>query len=1737
MMYNRRKDARRRSGRLAPRGTDATVSTLERRVLLSAYYVATDGSDAAAGTLDDPLRTVQAAANRAQAGDVVHIRGGVYRETVAVPRSGTASAPIVFQPYQNETVTISGADPLTGWSRHAGAIHKAAQGWDLGTGNNQVFVDGQMMTEARWPNTTLDVSRPKKETADAVTAMYAGDASYAKIVDDEMAGFPAGTWEGGTVHIASGESWVTQTGTVTDFEPGELSFDYVQRLNPKSGRFETPRAGDPYFLTGKFVALDAAGEWFFDGGDDLLYLWTPAGDSPAGHSVEVKRREYAFDLSGRSNVTVKGLDLFAATVVTDSSSSNIVIDGIDAKYVGHFWNSATGWEVPQDSGILLAGTDSVVRNSTIGFGAGHGIMLTGARNRAENNVIHDVAYSGANGAAIRAFGPEHLVRNNTIYNAGRSGILHSRVVRGRVLHNLIHDVMLQTTDGGGIYTYGTDGQGTEIAYNRVYNVQTGGFGGVGVYLDNGSANHVVHHNLTYNVTHAAKLNPPSLNNQLFNNTFVGTSRGVATSGTKDMTGTLFRNNIFTRQVDIGSTAVQEANVYAGTDPQFVDPAGGDYRLKSTSPAIDRGVRLAPYTDGYTGGGPDAGAFEFGKTPWAAGASSSLQVPDTTDPASPRGLTAVATAAGNLLAWNHVLDGDRMGYHVYRGTSASGPFTRLTATPTDASKYLDSAAPLDVASYYRVAAIDSSGNLSANATAGATARLPSALPGAVADLKASPASAMHVDLAWTAVPDVIRYLVERKGPGETSFGEVARVDGPGYRDAGLTPGATYSYRVRAENLRGVADATGAMTVSGTPLGAPSGLSIAVASGMRADLSWTNVPGETAYYVQRSPDGQGGWLNVGYNTPDVTTFSDLSVPTDEGFYYRVVALGPAGFSQPSNVVTAAPRASGYSSADIASTPDGRTTVVAADTAFDIAAGGRNISGTSDGFRFVYKSITGDFDVTVRLTGLTAVVSTTKAGLMARESLGSNSRNVFSHAVANGDLRYSRRLATAGDTAAVTNSTRGAFPNVWLRLRRQGNVFNAFGSVNGTTWVQTGSDTLDVGDTVLVGMAVSAQSTTQTTTAKFRELTQSDVEAPVVPAAPTGVSATAASPAAIDLRWSASAGAASYRVERRGPGETSFAEIAGGVAGTSYRDNAVQPQGAYAYRVRAQNGAGMSGYSATASATTPAPVPEAPSGLVVEAVSGTVVELEWSTAAGATSYRVERRGPGEPTFTQIAAGLTANGYTDATVAPESAYSFRVRAENGSGLSPYGGVASVTTPAVVAGAYRGADVGNPTPAGSTTTVTDGSAYDVTAGGTDIIGSTDRFHFAHQQRTGDFDVKVRVASLERAHEWTKAGLMARESLSAGSRNVFVMATPDINGYRMSSRYSDGGTTVANGVGLVSYPNTWLRLKRVGEVFTGYRSADGLRWTLVGSRSLTLPETVYFGMAVTSHNAQRTTVAQFRDLGDVPPEAPTAPAAPTGLAASSPSSTQVNLAWNAPAGATGYRVERKGPGEGDFVEVARVTGPSYADGGRAEASAYDYRVRAENSLGPSAYSAVVTVTTRAAYRSADISGSPAGSTNVVSEGAAYDVSGGGPDIFGQTDGFRFVYRQVSGDFDVKVRLQSLSAADASARAGLMARESLANNSRNAFASATAADGYRFTARTATNENTSLFKTGTVSYPKTWVRLRRTGDLFTGYFSNDGQDWTEVSSALMALPQTLYVGMAVSSFNTGSTATSEFRDLQ
>jgi autotransporter-associated beta strand protein len=108
----------------------------------SGYFVSPSGSDTTNNGLSaaTPFATIQKAANLMVAGDTCFIRGGIYRETVTVPNSGTASSPITFAAYNNEKVIISGTDPITDtWAEES---------------ENVWYVDIPYLTREVWTNVT-----------------------------------------------------------------------------------------------------------------------------------------------------------------------------------------------------------------------------------------------------------------------------------------------------------------------------------------------------------------------------------------------------------------------------------------------------------------------------------------------------------------------------------------------------------------------------------------------------------------------------------------------------------------------------------------------------------------------------------------------------------------------------------------------------------------------------------------------------------------------------------------------------------------------------------------------------------------------------------------------------------------------------------------------------------------------------------------------------------------------------------------------------------------------------------------------------------------------------------------------------------------------------------------------------------------------------------------------------------------------------------------------------------------------------------------------------------------------------------------------------------------------------------------------------------------------------------------------------------------------------------------------
>jgi uncharacterized repeat protein (TIGR03806 family) len=163
----------------------------------------------------------------------------------------------------------------------------------------------------------------------------------------------------------------------------------------------------------------------------------------------------------------------------------------------------------------------------------------------------------------------------------------------------------------------------------------------------------------------------------------------------------------------------------------------------------------------------------------------------------------------------------------------------------------------------------------------------------------------------------------------------------------------------------------------------------------------------------------------------------------------------------------------------------------------------------------------------------------------------------------------------------------------------------------------------------------------------------------------------------------------------------------------------------------------------------------------------------------------------------------------------------------------------------------------------------------------------------------------------------------------------------------------------------------------------------------------------------------------------------------------------------------------------------------------------------------------------------AGSAGYTANIATFSVTGSGMDIWANADEFHYAYMGVTGDCEIIARVTSITDTFEWAKAGVMIRESVAANARNAFMALTSKQGAEFQWRDTTGGGSSYVQGPIVSAPS-WVRLTRTNSTLTGFSSGDGTNWTQVGNPLtINLPNNFFAGLAVSAVNDGALNTSTF----
>lgn len=155
---------------------------------------------------------------------------------------------------------------------------------------------------------------------------------------------------------------------------------------------------------------------------------------------------------------------------------------------------------------------------------------------------------------------------------------------------------------------------------------------------------------------------------------------------------------------------------------------------------------------------------------------------------------------------------------------------------------------------------------------------------------------------------------------------------------------------------------------------------------------------------------------------------------------------------------------------------------------------------------------------------------------------------------------------------------------------------------------------------------------------------------------------------------------------------------------------------------------------------------------------------------------------------------------------------------------------------------------------------------GRDIWGGADDFNFIYRSLSGNGEIVARIANFNKPHEWTKTGVMIRESLAANSKHVMLAKTPG-NGLAPQYRSSTGGGSYHN-MGGTNRLDTlksanWVKITRNGNEFKSYYSYNGTTWNLLETTTISMGANIYVGLCASAGDATIPVKVQFDNVSVV----------------------------------------------------------------------------------------------------------------------------------------------------------------------------------------------------------------------------------------------------------------------------------
>ena len=647
--------------------------------------VSPKGDDNNIGTEDSPLRSFSAAKEMvkklkdADCGTItVWFKGGTYPVTDEVLFNSDDTTNVIYRSVPGEKVIFSAAKEFSTWQETVVNGVRAFVCDAGGESFNSAYKDGKRLINSVYPKKgTLNVSSVSDE-----------DAFY----PEEMYFSLHGAFYADTADISGISDFSDSYVRVLHYWCDEIL--PVSNVNSADGRIEVKKPSsmriskdDRYYFENVFEALSEPGEWYLDDESDKLYYIPADGETVDNTTLNVGVNDKFMTIDGCNNIEFRGLDFC-------NSGWNIVSGGFYQEKIDDsnnpLKNNIEYYANSPQAAIDAVAAIEVQRSTGINFidcrfnNIGSTAVLFGVQTSDCKAVSCQFDDIGANAVAI--IGENNVtdesrqtksitvsdcdisnygkVYNNAIgvllIHAKDCEISHNEIRDGfytgisvgwvwgyydnvtdniQIKNNLIYNIgQGWLSDMGGIYTLGIQ-ENTVISGNVIHDVGCyegdSGYGGWGIYLDEGSSYITVENNIAYNCSSQGFHQHYGKDNMIRNNIFALNKDGQMRVSRKEEHNSLyFYNNIlvsdnslmyykpyenqFKDSGNIYWDYTRRQCVFSGTemtikhrdsvldmklkgyyndavfaDPMFKDPFNGDFTLAVNSPAIDAG--FVPFT--------------------------------------------------------------------------------------------------------------------------------------------------------------------------------------------------------------------------------------------------------------------------------------------------------------------------------------------------------------------------------------------------------------------------------------------------------------------------------------------------------------------------------------------------------------------------------------------------------------------------------------------------------------------------------------------------------------------------------------------------------------------------------------------------------------------------------------------------------------------------------------------------------------------------------------------------------------------------------------------------------------------------------------------------------------------------------------------------------------------------------------------------------------------------------------